>query len=247
MNEVSTRVLVTGGSRGIGLACARRFAAAGWRVALAARDAGTLDAAAKSLNGDGHLPVVADLTLGIGREALFQALGSWGEVRIVVQALGGVVARKGLDATEEDWQQTFTLNFHAVVALNQRLLSILEPSGGRLLHISSSAAEHGKASLPYCCAKAALNRYIRNANRMVCESGIWVGGVMPGAVEGLDNYWSRTRQSDPERFSRVEAAQPGGAFRTPEEIAECVWRIAVAELPTLVGKDPIVNLDPGLK
>lgn len=209
-------VLVTGASRGIGRACARALAQAGWQTRLVARDAAALATTAAALPGDGHRFLSADLLTEAGRASVPAWLGA--EVPdAVVQALGGRVATDAPEAA------AMTLNFHAVVALDELLLpALLSRGSGTIVHLSSSAAVHGRAFPPYAAAKAALNRYIVSRGRECLPRGVTLTGLMPAAVAGDDNDWARAATAEPDRHARMLAGQALGRAQTTDEVAAAV-------------------------
>jgi len=137
----------------------------------------------------------------------------------VVQCLGG---RPPPDAMNP-WFTAMEVNFHAVVAIDELLLKgMLECNRGAIVHLSSSSAAHGKAYAPYAAAKAAMNRYIVNRGRECLPRGVVVTGLMPAAVEGDDNEWSRACVNDPERYERMLGRQILGRAQSTDEVAAVV-------------------------
>ena len=217
---MSTRptALVTGAGRGIGRACARALGALGWRLALFSRDKRQLEAVAVGLPGGGHRAIAADLVEESGRLELFEAFDA-DPPDVIVQCLGGRISSEAADP----WREAMQLNFHAVVAIDEHFLpKMIERGSGTIVHLSSSAAVHGRASAPYCCAKAALNRYIVDRGRACLPRGVICSGLMPAAVEGDDNYWARKKITDPARYRGMSQGQAFGRAQTTDEIAAVV-------------------------
>ncbi len=239
------RVLVTGGSRGIGLACARELARAGCQVTLLARREDALDAALHSLDGSGHVRIAADLLVQGAGTAAAAAAQARGPLDIVVHAAGGTLGAREPDAPLGQWESVFRLNLFAAVEINNAILPSMRNRGrGHLLHISSSAAVHGRASTAYSAAKAALNRYVVALGRAEAECGIVAAAVMPAAVAGLGNTWERAARENPGAHERTRENQVGKRFQTPEEIAAFVAFLASEAGRTFAGC--VLNADGNL-
>ena len=176
------RVIVTGGTRGIGAAAARRLASAGAQVVVAARTA-----PAATETGPCRF-VAADVASADGVAALArQALGLLGGVDIVVSNAGGQTHRPGgvLTFSDEDWQHDLDLNLLSAVRLDRALVPamIAQGRGGSIVHVGSNAARLPRpASLPYTAAKAALTAYSKGLANEVGRHGIRVNVVLPGLI-----------------------------------------------------------------
>ncbi|HLP07703.1 MAG TPA: SDR family oxidoreductase [Opitutaceae bacterium] len=211
--------VITGASRGIGRACARALAFGGWQLVLSGRNQNALAALAAALPGEGHVALAADLLTSSGRDVLLREI----EKRVpeaTVQCLGG---RVPTTVPCDQWESTMAVNFHAVVAVDELIIPhLLARGSGTIVHLSSSAAVHGRAQPAYACAKAALNRYIVTRGRECLPRGVSISGLMPAAVEGDDNDWARARTADPERYARMCQGQSLGRPQTTDEVAAVV-------------------------
>ena len=164
------RVLVTGGTRGIGAATVRRRPRAGAEVVAAARTAPNSVGPGPAGTGPVRL-VAADVATADGVAALAeQALDLLGGIDILVSNAGGQTHRPGgvLHFSDEDWQRDLDTNLLSAVRLDRVLLPamIAQGSGGSIVHVGSNAARMPRpASLPYTAAKAALTAYSKGLAR----------------------------------------------------------------------------------
>ena len=169
--------LVTGGSGGIGRACARKLCELGYDVVLSARREDPLRAAADEL---GARYIVADASDASG---FAQAISSLTTIDLLVHAagtLGGTYARK---QTFEQWQGIISANLDSCFVVTAAVLPRMR-AGSRLVFISSSAAhEPMMARTAYSASKAGMNAFARALALEVDRDGIAVHIVTPGPVE----------------------------------------------------------------
>lgn len=169
--------LVTGGSGGIGKACARKLHELGYQVVVSARREGPLRAAAEEI---GARHIVADASDPVG---FSRAISSLETVDLLVHAagtLGGTYARK---QTFEQWQAIISANLDSCFVVTAAVLPRMR-AGSRLVFISSSAAhEPMPARTAYSASKAGMNAFARALALEVDRDGISVHVVTPGPVE----------------------------------------------------------------
>jgi len=246
------RVLVTGGTRGIGAATARRLAEAGAEVVVAARTA-------PDSPGTGPCRfVAADIAIADGVAALAgQALDLLGGLDVLVSNAGGQTHRPEgvLSFSDEDWQHDLDVNLLSAVRLDRALLPamIAQGRGGAIVHVGSNAARLPRpASLPYTAAKAALTAYSKGLANEVGRHGIRVNVVLPGLIrtEALDTrIASLARQADAEPeavLDRTVAAMdiPLGRAGTADEAAQLITFLVSPAASYLTGSQ--FTVDGGL-
>jgi 3-oxoacyl-[acyl-carrier protein] reductase len=214
--------LVTGATRGIGLAIARALAAEGARVAVVARTAADVERVAGELRG---LGVSADLTAPADCErALEQVRAGLGPVAILVNNLGLRAATSWDDTGPAELEQAMAGNLLPAVRLSKAVLPAMEAAGwGRIVVLSSLFGREAGGAPAYNAAKAAENSFVTSLGRAVGDRGVTVNAVAPGSILFEGGSWWRRRQEDPAgiaEFTRREL--PLGRFGTPEEVAAVV-------------------------
>jgi 3-oxoacyl-[acyl-carrier protein] reductase len=225
--------MVTGGSRGIGLAIAGALAAEGARTAIVARDPASLEAAAASI---GALPVSADLTSPDGCKLAFDAVcRHLGPVEILINNLGGRSGSSWSDTGVAELEQAMAANVYPATRLSRLALPAMRQAGwGRVVIVASIYGRESGGSPAYNLAKAAELSWVTSLGREVAESGVTVNAVAPGSILWPGGSWDRRRESDPsaiEDFVRREL--PRGSFGTASEVASVVTFL-VSEQASLV-------------
>jgi NADP-dependent 3-hydroxy acid dehydrogenase YdfG len=177
--------LITGASSGIGAATARRAAAAGHRVVLAARSADTLDALAAELGGpERALAVACDVTEWDQQQAMVaQALDAFGRLDVVF-ANAGFGARRGfLEETPEFWKSMVLTNVYGAALTIRATIEQLRASRG---HLPLTGSVAGRVALPgslYSCTKWAVTAMAQAARQELDDSsGVRVTLIEPGMV-----------------------------------------------------------------
>ena len=219
--------LVTGGSRGIGRAIARRLAAEGCRVAICGRSADTLDAAVAELRQGGGTAhgVAADVTApGEVERFVDESAAALGGVDLLVANVGGTAGGSLLESTPEDWAQTFNLNlFHAVRAIRAAVPHFEARGGGSVVTIASVSGSKPGPRSQYGAAKAGEIFLAGALAWELAPMRIRVNTVSPGSIMFPGGGWERFRAQNPERFEEFERREfPRGRLGTAEEVADVV-------------------------
>lgn len=242
------RVLVTGGTKGLGRAAVDRFRAGGARVLTAAR--GTPDPI------DGVEFVRADLTTTEGGEALAQAaLDHMGGVDIIAHVIGGSSSPGGgfVALTDDHWLAELNLNLLATVRLDRLLVpQMIERGAGSVVHVTSiqSVLPLPEATTAYASAKAALRTYSKSLSRELGPKGVRVNVVSPG--------WIMT-ESSVELLQRLQAVNGGtiddarrvvldslggipiGRPAEPHEVADLIAYLASDRAAAIHGAEFVVD------
>lgn len=241
--------LITGGSRGIGMAIARSLAGEGVRVCVVSRGISDLEKLLDSMGGQsaGHLSVPLDLTLDDSPEKLFNIMreANFGSLDVLVHSLGGTDDIRDPFCTVADWRRLYRLNFEVIVELNNIFLpAMLERKWGRIVHISSIAAMENQGPVPYCAFKAALTAYTRSMGGVLAPDGVVMSAILPGAVFTEGGYWDGALKNRPEHVHKfLKERQRIGRFGSVDEIASWVTFLCSEHASFNVGS--IIPVDGG--
>ncbi|MEY2434587.1 MAG: 3-oxoacyl-[acyl-carrier protein] reductase [Acidimicrobiaceae bacterium] len=225
-------VLITGGTRGIGLACARAFAAGGDRVAVLSRSTSTDDFPCFACD-------VADSAAV--NETFSKIEAELGKVQVVVSNAG--ITRDTLLArmSDEDWHSVLDANLTGAFHVARRAIGpMMKARWGRLVFVSSVGAYLGApGQTNYAATKAGLIGFARSIAREYGSRGITANIVTPGPIET-----DMTSTLGDDWRERAVASVPVGRFGTSEEVAAAVRFLASAEAAFITGA--IVPVDGGL-
>jgi NAD(P)-dependent dehydrogenase (short-subunit alcohol dehydrogenase family) len=211
--------IVTGGSRGIGAATARRLAAAGHRLVISYRR--DREAADEVAAATGAIAVQADVTSEEDVDRLFAAAAELGQVTGLVSN-AGVTSRLGklVDAKVEDLRRVIDVNLVGALLCARRAAAVL-PRGGAIVNISSGAATLGSPNqyVHYAAAKAGVDALTIGLAKELAPAGIRVNAVAPGIIRTEIHAVS----GDPDRPDKMAGTIPLGR---PGEVDEVSGAIA---------------------
>jgi NAD(P)-dependent dehydrogenase (short-subunit alcohol dehydrogenase family) len=235
------RVILTGGSRGIGRASLELFAAEGADVAFFSRKAEQVEEAKASLAGHGGKVVgeVFDFAdAGTYRDWLSKAADALGGCDIFVHN----VSSSGAGATQ-DWEKTFLLDIRGAVDAVEVLTPHLEKSGsGSIIFMSSTAAvETFIMPQAFNALKAALITYAKQLSQALGPKGIRVNVVTPGPIKYPGGNWSMIEKMMPDLYKATESGFALGRFGGPEEVARSVVFLASPAAGYVTGTNLIVD------
>jgi NAD(P)-dependent dehydrogenase (short-subunit alcohol dehydrogenase family) len=221
------RVLVTGGSKGIGLACGMAFAAEGCDVILASRDAAALEQAAGAIRARHNVAVAVhpgDLSRPEERAALHAAHP---EIDVLVNNAGAIPGGTVHDIALDRWIEAWNLKVFGYIHLTQLYLPMMERRrDGVIVNIIGMAGRAPRAD--YICGaagNASLIAFTAALGGRSTDSGVRVVGIAPGAtmtdrIITLSKSRAKTKHGDEGRWQEMLSGLPLGRAGKPEEIAE---------------------------
>jgi 3-oxoacyl-[acyl-carrier protein] reductase len=213
--------VVTGASRGLGLATATVLAAEGARVLMCARDDAALQKATDSLDaGDRSMAIPGDLSdTALGERLAAAAIGRWGRLDGVLVSVGGPAPGETLGLTDEAWRASFESVFLGALRIARAATAVMGEEGGSLVFVLSTSVKQPIAGL--AASNGLRPGLAMLAKTMADELGprnIRVNGLLPGRIDTdrvreLDGAGARGRKARTESESRI----PLGRYGEPAE------------------------------
>lgn len=242
------RVLVTGGTKGIGAAVVKRIASEGATVLTTARSLPP--------GGSSEHFIQADVSTREGVDRVIKAtLDQLGGLDILINSVGVSAAPGGgvLALTDDDWQQAFDLNLFSAVRLDRGFLpSMLKQGAGVIIHVSSiqRTLPLFEATLAYAAAKAALTNYSKGLSKEMSPRGIRVNSVAPGYTEteaavalverlaaGAGTDTKTARAGLMESLGGIPLGRPA----RPDEVAELIAFLASDRASSITGSEYVID------
>lgn len=242
------RVLVSGGTKGLGRATVERFLMGGARVITAARTV------RDAIEGVDYIE--ADLTTAAGGEALAKAAGKrLGGIDILAHVVGGSSSPGGGFAalTDEHWLAELNLNLLATVRLDRLLIpQMIERGTGTVVHVTSiqSILPLPESTTGYAAAKAALRTYSKSISKELGPKGVRVNSVSPGWImtEATGDFLEILRTAnggtvEDARQSVLDALGgiPIGRGAQPEEVADLIAYLASDRAAAIHGAEFVID------
>jgi 3-oxoacyl-[acyl-carrier protein] reductase len=222
--------VVTGSSRGLGLAAATALLEEGCRVTICARGEGGLVQATATLRGlpgasDRLLAVQADLATDKGvADVILRTVETFGGVDILVNNVG--LARGGgiTEATDGEWQEALDQTlFPAIRASRMAVPHMRRRGGGAIVMIASIWGRESGGRMTYNAVKAAEISLAKSMAQQLAADNIRVNSVAPGSIRFPGGSWDRRVQDDPDGMREfVKRELPFGRFGRPEEVGAVV-------------------------
>ncbi|GAA4404222.1 SDR family NAD(P)-dependent oxidoreductase [Quisquiliibacterium transsilvanicum] len=219
------RVVVAGGSRGIGLAIAKAFADAGASVAICARGESGLRDAERELQGRGGAVHAAVCDLA-DRAAVAHYVGEAARVLGGIEVLVNNASGFGRTDDETGWAASIDIDLMATVRASQAALPHLQ-RGASIIHISSiSGLQPSVRTPPYGAIKAALIQYTTTQALALAPRGVRVNCIAPGSIEFPGGVWDEARKNNPTLYQGIVQSIPSARMGRPEEVASVALFLA---------------------
>jgi 3-oxoacyl-[acyl-carrier protein] reductase len=238
MNEMATpkTALVTGASRGIGLACAQALASTGTRVILAARDGAKLEAASAAIPESSWITI--DLS---SQDSIKEAFAKAGKVDILVNNAAVTKDGLALRMKKDDWDAVLATNLTgAFLAVQQVLQAMMKQRWGRIINISSIVGETGNpGQANYVASKAGIIGLPKSLAQEMASRNITVNAIAPGFIDT-----DMTAGLSEELKQNMLAHIPLKRFGRPEDVAAAVKFLASEEAGYITGA--VLNVNGGM-
>ncbi len=245
------RVLITGGSKGIGLACAESFAAEGAEIVVSARDPARLEAAVAELRSRCQAQVTAiaaDLSQASERERL---VAEAGPIDILVNNAGAIPGGSLFDISMERWEEAWSLKVMGYIHMTKLVLAgMSERKTGVIVNIIGLAGRQPRWS--YICGasgNAALIAFTEAVGGKSVDFGVRVFGINPTATKTdrimtISRQWAATRFGDEERWEEAMGRLPFDRLCEPREISDVAVMLASPRGGYVSGT--VIDIDGGV-
>lgn len=238
------KVLITGGSKGIGKGIAQAFLSEGAVVSIVARGRETLETAQLELGGVSIYE--ADLMKEEDRRRLFHTyIEEHGHIDILINNAGGSNGSSAAATKMELFHEAMELNYFSAVHLSKMAVEEMKRrESGSIVNITSIFGRESGGKVTYNNAKAALISFTKSLADEVISYGIRVNSVAPGSILHPTGNWRKRLDEHPEKIEQfVKDEIPAGRFGTVEEVANVVLFLASEKASWVVGAS--VNVDGG--
>jgi 3-oxoacyl-[acyl-carrier protein] reductase len=226
--------IITGSSRGLGLASARALAAEGCRVVLCARGAAQLETAAAAVEssagpGAAVLAVTADVSTPDGAATVVaRAVETFGRLDILVNNVGKAGGTDIVSTPDAEWQSAFDQTLFPAIRMSRLAVPEMRRTGaGSIVMIASIYGREAGGRMTYNAVKAAEISLAKAMAQQLAKDNIRVNSVAPGSILFEGGSWWKRQQDDPQGITEfIKRELPFGRFGRPEEIGAVVAFLA---------------------
>lgn len=250
--ELADKVaIITGASRGLGLASARALAAEGARVVIVARGQAALDAAAIELESSAAAPgtparadgkrvlaVAADVSTPDGAERVVaETIAAFGRIDVLVNNVGKAGGAGIADTGDDEWQSAVDQTLFPAIRMSRLVVPHMRAQGsGVILMIASIWGRESGGRMTYNVVKAAEISLAKAMAQQLAKDNIRVNSIAPGSISFDGGSWWKRQQEDPEGMKAFVAREiPMGRFGRAEEVGDVVAFLASARASWVTG------------
>ena len=241
--------IITGGSRGLGLASAKALAEEGCRVAICARGAGGLATAEIALDlaagrKDAVLAIEADVSTAEGAEQVVsETVARFGKVDILINNVGKAGGGDIVSTLDAEWQGAIDQTLFPAIRMSRLVVPHMRKAGGGvILMIASIWGRESGGRMTYNAVKAAEISLAKAMAQQLARDNIRVNSVAPGSILFEGGSWWQRQQDDPEGIAEfIRTELPFGRFGKPEEVAATVAFLASPRASWISGASVTVD------
>jgi meso-butanediol dehydrogenase / (S,S)-butanediol dehydrogenase / diacetyl reductase len=236
--------VITGASSGMGAACAREFAKAGYKVVVAGRNAARSHQVAKEIEADA--PMVGDIAdISFCRSLIDAAVSRYGRIDALINA-AGIIARSGAaETTDEQWKRVLDVNLGGVFYTCRSALPVMKRQGnGAIVNFGSIWGDVASAGVAaYCASKGAVHNLTRAMALEHAKDGVRINAICPGEVNTPMLQTERKEPVTPQLLDAIAQTVPMGRLADPAEIARVVLFMASDAASYMTGS--MITVDAG--
>ncbi|MBI9106765.1 MAG: SDR family oxidoreductase [Spirochaetales bacterium] len=252
MEFENKRVLITGGTSGIGLAAAEAFTSDGALVCIVGRSEKSLRKASEKINSERLHLIEGDVSTAEGcKKIVTKTAGKLGGIDIVVNSAGIWLEGPAEMVTDAQWNSVMDTNLRGTFFICRHAIPYLEKSSGCIVNISSDSGLVGNdLAAVYCASKGGITLLTKSLAVELARKNIRVNAVCPGdvATPMLDKAMETYGGGDDEAYIKdlleVYPERPGRRFTRPEEVARCILFLASGKVEAITGA--CLSIDFGL-
>jgi 3-oxoacyl-[acyl-carrier protein] reductase len=241
--------IVTGGSRGLGLAAAKALIAEGAHVAICARGAEQLrqsadEVRAAAMAGARVLAVAADVSTEAGvQKVVDAAVQEFGRLDVLVNNIGLAKGAGIEETTDADWQEAVDQTLFPAIRMTRAAVPHLrKQGGGAIVIVSSIFGREAGGRMTYNAVKAAEISLTKSLGQQLAKDQIRVVSVAPGSILFEGGSWWKRQQADPQGIAEfVKQELPLGRFGTPGEVGAAITFLASPKASWISGTTVVVD------
>lgn len=240
--------VVTGSSRGIGLAAAEALVAEGAHVVVCARGSEQLQQAVERLrlaavDGASVEGVVADVSTEAGVASVIDALmATFGRLDVLVNNVGAAKGSEIENTTDAEWQEAFDQTLFPAIRASRLAVPHLRKQGGAIVVVSSIFGRESGGRMTYNAVKAAEISLTKSLAQQLAKDQIRVVSVAPGSIMFEGGSWWKRQQADPKGMADFIARElPLGRFGRPDEVGAAIAFLASPKASWVSGTTVVVD------